>query len=108
MQNKVVGLLAELGREKQKQLLRYFLQLIEQSLRLRLLGEQTVALPEAEKEFALRLNKMSGLSTQRAIATELDQAIYYIERNANPKMLFQALTLKLRSIVLDKSILLTS
>ena len=108
MQTKIVAQLAELGREKQKQLLRYFLQLIEQCLRLRLMGEQSVALPEAEKAFALRLNKMSGLSTQRAIATELEQAIYYIERNANPKMLFQALTLKLRSIVLDKTILLTA
>ena len=108
MQLKMTAQLAELGREKQKQLLRYFLQLLEQSLRLRLMGEAQLKLPDAEKEFAQRLNKMSGLSTQRAIATEIENAIYYIERNANPKILFQALTIKLRSIVLDKTILLST
>jgi DNA polymerase-3 subunit delta' len=108
MQNKVVDLLAALGREKQKQLLRYFLQLLEQSIRLRIMGEDKINLPGAEKEFALKLNKMSGLSTQKAMADELGNAIYYIERNANAKMLFHALTIKLRSIVLDKTVLLTS
>ncbi len=108
MQNKIVAQLAELGREKQKQLLRYFLQLLEQSIRLRLIGEEHLNLPPAEKEFALKLNRMSGISTQKAMTDELERSIYYIERNAHAKMLFHALTLKLRSIVLDKTVLLAS
>lgn len=96
---------SRLGRERQKQLLRYFIQLIEQSIRLRLIGEDKLHLPAAEKDFALRLNKFSGLGQQKAMADELEKAIYYIERNANAKMLFQALTLKLRYIVLDKLVL---
>jgi DNA polymerase-3 subunit delta' len=96
---------SRLGRERQKQLLRYFIQLIEQSIRLRLIGEDKLHLPPAEKDFAQRLNKFSGLGQQKAMADELERAVYYIERNANAKMLFQALTLKLRYIVLDKLVL---
>ncbi len=96
---------SRLGRERQKQLLRYFIQLIEQSIRLRLIGEDRLHLPAAEKDFAQRLNKFSGLGQQKAMADELERAVYYIERNANAKMLFQALTLKLRYIVLDKLVL---
>jgi DNA polymerase III subunit delta' len=108
LQSKIIDQLAGLGREKQKQLLRYFLELLGQSLRIRLIGADQLNLPENEKAFALKLNKISGLSTQHALVKELEQAIYYVERNANPKMLFHALTLKLRSIVLDKTVFLTS
>lgn len=108
LQNKIVEQLAGLGREKQKQLLRYFLELLGQSVRIRVMGADQLNLPENEKAFALKLNKISGISTQQAIVKELEQAIYYVERNANPKMLFHALTIKLRSIVLDKTVLLTT
>jgi DNA polymerase-3 subunit delta' len=104
-QNKVVGTLSAMGREKQKQLLRYFLQLIEISIRIRLIGEDRLQLAQSERDFALRLNKLSGLGQQRAIAEEIEKAIYYIERNANAKILFHALTIKLRYIVLDKMVL---
>ena len=107
LQNKFVTAVSSLGRERQKQFLRYFLQLVEQSIRLRLIGEEQVHLPPTEKDFALRLNKFSGLGQQKAIAEELEKAIYYIERNANAKLLFHALTLKLRGIVLEKTIFLT-
>lgn len=105
LQNKFVTAASQLGRERQKQLLRYFIQLIEQSIRIRLVGEDRLHLPAAEKDFAQRLNKFSGLGQQKAMAEELEKAIYYIERNANAKMLFHALTLKLRSIVLEKTVL---
>lgn len=108
LQAKAVDQLAALGREKQKQLLRYFLELLSHSLRIRVLGEDALNLPENEKEIARRINKVSGISTQQAMSRELENAIYYVERNANAKMLFHALTLKLRSIVLDKTVLLTS
>ncbi|HSC53933.1 MAG TPA: hypothetical protein VLC98_09945 [Phnomibacter sp.] len=104
-QTKFIDQVSKLGRERQKQLLRYFVQLIEQSMRLRLVGEELLNLPEGEKDFAGRLNKFSGLGQQKVMAEELEKAIYYIERNANAKMLFHALTLKLRSIVLDKMVL---
>jgi DNA polymerase III subunit delta' len=36
----------------------------------------------------------------------LDKAAYYIERNANAKMLFHALTIRLYHIISNKSLIL--
>ena len=93
-----------LGREKQKQLLRYFNHLLEQSIRLRILGRDHLTGPANEIDFAERFNKTATLSQQKAIVEELDKAVYYIERNANPKMLFQALTIKIYHIIRDNAI----
>jgi DNA polymerase-3 subunit delta' len=102
-QNKIVADLGLLGREKQKQLLQYFLQLIEQSLRLKLIGESYLNLPPQEAEFAQRLNKIAGPSTLGALASLLEDATYYIERNANPKLLFHSLSIKMRNIINEKN-----
>lgn len=100
--NKVVGDLSGLGREKQKQLLLYFLQLIEQSLRLKLVGGNYLNLPEQEAEFAQRLNKIAGPSTLGALAELLENAVYFVERNANAKLLFHSLCIKMRYIINDR------
>ena len=50
---------------------------------------------------------LKSIKEQEKLTEELEKAIYYIERNANAKMLFHALTLKLRAIVLEKTIFLT-
>jgi len=51
-------------------------------------------MPEKERDFADRLNKIAGIEEQQAIIEELDNATYFIERNANAKILFHALTIK--------------
>lgn len=101
-QIKWVDDMSKLGREKQKQFLRYFNHLLEQSIRIKVLGLDQVHLPENEKDFAVRVNKIASVSQQEAIVEELDKASYYIERNANGKMLFQALSIKLHHIILNK------
>ena len=106
-QVKWVDTISQLGREKQKQFLRYFTHLLEQSIRLRTMGEEHLPLTGAEKDFAIRLNKLCDVSQQQAIIEELDRASYYIERNANAKMLFQALTLKLYHIIQNKTLILS-
>ncbi|MBI2730450.1 MAG: hypothetical protein HYX40_06825 [Sphingobacteriales bacterium] len=103
-QVKWVEEISKLGREKQKQFLRYFNHLLEQAIRIKLMGAENVALPENEFDFAQRLNKIAGISQQQAIIEELDKATYYIERNANGKMLFHALTIKLNHIILEKTL----
>lgn len=106
-QTKWVDEINKLGREKQKQFLRYFNHLLEQAVRLRVLEETAGQLmPEREKDFANRLNKIAGIEQQQAIIEELDKAAYYIERNANGKMLFHALTIKLYHIIRDKVVML--
>ncbi|OQP66030.1 hypothetical protein A3860_15705 [Niastella vici] len=96
---------SKLGREKQKQFLRYFTHLLEQAIRLNAMGPENVHLPEKEKDFAGRLNKIAAFNQQQAIIEELDKASYYIERNANPKMLFHALTIKLYHIIAAKEVI---
>lgn len=97
---------SKMGREKQKQFLRYFNHLLEQSIRIRVMGPEKVLLPEQEKDFAQRLNKIASVSQQQILIEELDKAAYYIERNANAKMLFHALTIKLYHIIQDKALIL--
>jgi len=64
-------------------------------------------LGDAEKDFASRINKIAGIEQQEAILEEIDKASYYIERNANAKILFLALTIKLYHIIQDKIVFLT-
>ena len=101
------------GREKQKQFLRYFIHLLGQALRVRFINEPASFnldrhIPENEKDFALRLNKLCGIEAQEAIINELDKAIFYIERNAHAKMLFHALSIRLYHIIKDNSLILVS
>lgn len=105
-QVKWVDTVSGLGREKQKQFLRYFSHLLGQALRLRVMGDNS-PMPEQERDFALRLNKIADMGQQQAILEQLDQAAYYIERNANGKILFQALTIKVYHIIQDKIVFLT-
>ena len=105
-QTKWVEEISKLGREKQKQFLRYFNHLLEQAIRCRVMGSET-NIPEKEKDFADRLNKIAGIEQQQAVIEELDKATYYIERNANAKILFHALTIKLYHIIRDKIVFLT-
>jgi DNA polymerase-3 subunit delta' len=105
-QVKFVEEVSKLGREKQKQFLRYCNHLLEQSIRIKVLGVDKVLLGDNEKDFAGRLNKIASVSQQQGIIEELDRAFYYIERNANAKMLFHALTIKLYHIIQNKTLIL--
>ncbi|GGB13318.1 DNA polymerase III subunit [Puia dinghuensis] len=96
------------GRERQKQFLRYFNHLLEQAIRLRYIDGGGLPIPEGERDIALRLNKIADIGQQRAIIEELDNAAYYIERNAHAKMLFHALTIKVYHILADRKIAVIS
>jgi DNA polymerase III subunit delta' len=111
-QTKWVEEIGRLGREKQKQFLRYFNHLLEQAIRFRILIDSSKLISDEslfnnkEKDFIERLNKIAGIEQQQAIIEELDKASYYIERNAHGKMLFHALTIKLYHIIQDKVVFL--
>ncbi len=99
------------GREKQKQFLKYFTHLLEQAVRLAVVSGNDAAvfsIADNERDFALRLNKLCNINQQEAIVVELDKASYYIERNANGKMLFHALSIKLYHIINNNSLILMS
>ena len=97
---------SKMGREPQKQFLKYFNHLLEQSIRIKVLGTD-IPLDQALKDFALRINKIASVGQLEAIVQELDKAVYHIERNANPKMLFMALGIKFYHIIQNKTLILT-
>ncbi|MFM2439330.1 MAG: hypothetical protein RLZ16_327 [Bacteroidota bacterium] len=105
-QLKWVDEISKMGREPQKQFLKYFNHLLEQSIRLKVLGSELPMDPSL-KDFALRINKIAGVGQMEAIVQELDKATYYIERNANAKMLFMALGIKFYHIIQNKTLILT-
>jgi DNA polymerase-3 subunit delta' len=96
----------KLGREKQKQFILYFIHLLQQSIRIRFAGDG-ISIADSEKDFANRLNKIASVNHQQAIIEELNKAVYYIERNANAKMLFHALTIKLYHVIRNNALILT-
>jgi DNA polymerase-3 subunit delta' len=107
--------IGKLGRERQKQFLRYFIHLLQQAIKLRVQqgasainNQLTAHISEKDIDFALRLNKLCSLEAQEAIISELDKAAYYIERNAHAKMLFHALTIRLYHIIKDNSVILVN
>lgn len=104
-QTKWVEEISKIGREKQKQFLRYFNHLLEQAILLQATGVAPGVFG-TERDFAERLNKLIGLEQQQAIIEEIDKASYYIERNANTKILFHALTIKLYHIIQNKVVFL--
>ena len=98
------------GREKQKQFLKYFTHLLEQAIRLKSMPSlvKNAETTNGEQDFALRLNKLCSIPQQEAIINELDKASYYVERNANGKMLFHALSIKLYHIISNNSLILVN
>jgi DNA polymerase-3 subunit delta' len=103
-QVKLIEEIGRLGREKQKQFLKHFTHLIEQAVRMQVAGDLLKekllnAMSSGEQDFVVRLNKAMSLEQKGAISEELDKATYYIERNANAKILFHALTIKIFHIV---------
>jgi DNA polymerase-3 subunit delta' len=98
--------ISKIGREKQKQFLKYFVHILEMSIRLRVIPVKSESENRPDVDFAIKFNKLCDISQQEAIVIELDQAAYYIERNANAKILFHALTIKLYHIISNKSVIL--
>jgi DNA polymerase-3 subunit delta' len=100
--------LNELGRERQKQFLRYFIHILENSIKTNILGLSYVHLPEAEMDFVQKLNNICSIDSLEEIALLLNAQIYHIERNANAKMLFHALIIRIYHIIANKHVILIS
>ena len=96
---------SKLGREKQKQFIIYFIHLLSIAVRINATAQQPEA-GEQELDFASRFIKLAGNEQLEAIVQELNDSVYYIERNANPKILFMALTIKIYHIIRDKAVIL--
>lgn len=106
-QVKWVEEVSKLGREKQKQFIGFFIHLL--SISVYMANNETPKDVAADEiDFATRLIKLADTPQIQAMVDELNKSIYYIERNANPKMLFMALSIKFYHIIKDKSVILVN
>jgi len=79
---------AKMGRENQKNFLRYGMNLLRECLLVLSDAQQLVNLPPAEKDFVEKFSSSINPAKAEALYNELEKAHYHIERNANPKILF--------------------
>lgn len=90
---------AATGREKQKQFLQYGLEIFRDCLMYNFGSRDLVRLSGNEKQF---LEKFAPFITHRnyeMLVEEFNSNCYYIERNANPKILFMDLLLKTNELI---------
>jgi DNA polymerase-3 subunit delta' len=93
------------GRENQKNFLKYGISFLRECSLILSGAESLVKLPVRTLDTAHKLSKhVLDLSMASAIISELEQAHYHIERNANPKILFLDVSLQLVKIIKFKTL----
>ena len=92
---KFVQKLGGLGREKQKSFLRYGLHVVHNSIQINNKNGQVVTGGDNEKTFFNSFAKYINEANQYDFYDALNEAIYHIERNAHPAILFGDLSLTL-------------
>lgn len=90
---------SRMGRENQKNFLRYGTKLLREVMMLLSGAEDLVHLPQNEKAFAENFKRSADLAKTEALVSELEKAHYHIERNANPKILFLDVSLQFIKIL---------
>lgn len=98
-----VDQLSKMGRENQKNFLRYGISFVRECCLLIANAGELVHLPASELETAQRLSAIMSISMNQAIIAELEKAHYHVERNANPKILFLDVSLQIMSFLKLKS-----
>jgi len=88
----------KMGREVQKSLLQYGLNMFRETLVYRFASAELVRLQEEDMKFVEGFSKVLSESKVEAIAKQLNDAYYHIERNANPKITFLDLSLFISSV----------
>jgi DNA polymerase-3 subunit delta' len=95
---------AKMGRENQKNFLRYGISFIRECCLLMAGAGNLVHLPAKELETAQKMTNVLDISKAQYISTELEKAHYHVERNANPKILFLDVSLQIIKILNLKTI----
>lgn len=88
--------LAAMGREKQKQFLQYGLEVFRDCLMYNYGSKDLVRLSGDERKFLEKFAPFINQRNYELITGEFNSNYYYIERNANAKVLFMDLMMKMR------------
>jgi DNA polymerase-3 subunit delta' len=95
---------SKMGRENQKNFLRYGISFIRECCLLMAGAANLVHLPANELETAQKMTNVMNTAMAQAISTELEKAHYHVERNANPKILFLDVSLQIIKILNFKTL----
>jgi DNA polymerase-3 subunit delta' len=98
-----VDQLSKMGRENQKNFLRYGISFVRECCLLIAGAGELVHLPATELDTAQKLSSIMNIEMNQAIIAELEKAHYHVERNANPKILFLDVSLQIMSFLKLKS-----
>lgn len=90
---------AAFGREKQKQFLQYSLEIFRDCLMYNFGSRDLVRLGGSEKEFLEKFSRFITHKNYESLAEEFNNSYYYVERNANPKILFMDLLFKTNELI---------
>jgi DNA polymerase-3 subunit delta' len=99
-----VDAFAKMGRENQKNFLRYGISFIRECCLLMAGAGNLVHLPAKELETAQKMTNVLSIAKAQHISTELEKAHYHVERNANPKILFLDVSLQIIKVLNLKTI----
>lgn len=91
--------MAGVGREKQKQFFQYGLEVFREALMYNFGNKNLVRLGGAEKQFLEKFAPFINQTNYEKLIDEFNTNYYYIERNANPKLLFMDLFLKTNELL---------
>ncbi|SKB73733.1 DNA polymerase III subunit [Daejeonella lutea] len=90
---------SKIGRESQKNLLKYGISIIRECIMVLSDASELVHLPSSELDFVTNFSRHLDLARAEALINEMDKAYYHIERNANPKILFLDVSLQFVKIL---------
>lgn len=90
---------AKLGRENQKQFLQYGLHFLRELMALVATGNTAVRLRPEELATAQNMAKVLDFEKITQLAGLFNDNVYYIERNANPKILFLDTSIRMNQIL---------
>ncbi len=90
---------SKFGREKQKKILRQTLKIIRNGLISSIESSLIKNVNSEEAAFLNNFSKVITIENIENIYTTLNDAVYHIERNANPKILFMDVSFKMNSFL---------
>ncbi len=91
--------LAALPKEKQKNFIIYGLHIFRESIMMNYQGDGSKNIRKEEKDFLSKFARFINNQNIDTLMDEFNQSYYHIERNANTKILFSDLVLKLTKLI---------
>lgn len=91
--------ISKIGRERQKQFLMFSLSIFRDALMQNYGSKELVKVGGAEKEFLDKFSPFVNNKNYKKLVEEFNSNYYYIERNANPKIVFMDLFFKINQYI---------